>query len=174
MQETELRKRSHARATVTLLCLCFLHWQGRYSGCQWNPPPLVHSLLVSDRRLKHLRRCGCRVAFWEMQSCVSDGCMAKWKDQHWKHVTDCLQGVTSFSANTPSPLFLPVSPLSCLSPSLFVCDHLTLPSISPSPVSPRQTRDLKKVGVTIVGPQKKIVSSLKALDSHAKNGPVPV
>ncbi|KAG7241676.1 hypothetical protein INR49_025141 [Caranx melampygus] len=34
--------------------------------------------------------------------------------------------------------------------------------------------DLKKVGVTIVGPQKKIVSSLKALDSHTKNGPVPV
>uniref|UniRef100_A0A669BZF1 Ephrin type-A receptor 3 n=1 Tax=Oreochromis niloticus TaxID=8128 RepID=A0A669BZF1_ORENI len=36
------------------------------------------------------------------------------------------------------------------------------------------TEDLKKVGVTIVGPQKKIVSSLKALDSHNKNGPVPV
>ncbi|XP_077947516.1 ephrin type-A receptor 3 isoform X6 [Gasterosteus aculeatus] len=36
------------------------------------------------------------------------------------------------------------------------------------------TEDLKKVGVTIVGPQKKIVSSLKALDSHTKNGPVPV
>ncbi|XP_044221387.1 ephrin type-A receptor 3 isoform X6 [Thunnus albacares] len=36
------------------------------------------------------------------------------------------------------------------------------------------TEDLKKVGVTIVGPQKKIVSSLKALESHTKNGPVPV
>lgn len=35
-------------------------------------------------------------------------------------------------------------------------------------------RDLKKVGVTIVGPQKKIVSSLKALDSTTKNSPVPV
>lgn len=51
------------------------------------------------------------------------------------------------------------------------------PSFDPSPTSPLNpspTRDLKKVGVTIVGPQKKIVSSLKALDSHAKNGPVPV
>lgn len=85
-----------------------------------RPPPLVHSLLVSNRRLKYLRRRGCWVAFWETQSCVSDGCMAKWKDQHWKHVTDCHQGVTSFSANTPSPLFLPVSPPSCLSASLFV------------------------------------------------------
>ncbi|XP_054643890.1 ephrin type-A receptor 3 isoform X1 [Dunckerocampus dactyliophorus] len=36
------------------------------------------------------------------------------------------------------------------------------------------TEDLKKVGVTIAGPQKKIVSSLKALESHTKNGPVPV
>lgn len=35
-------------------------------------------------------------------------------------------------------------------------------------------RDFKKVGVTIVGPPKKIVSSLKALETHAKNGPVPV
>ncbi|XP_067117201.1 ephrin type-A receptor 3 [Osmerus mordax] len=34
--------------------------------------------------------------------------------------------------------------------------------------------DLKKVGVTIVGPQKKIVSSIKALETHTKNGPVPV
>ncbi|CAG09222.1 unnamed protein product, partial [Tetraodon nigroviridis] len=36
------------------------------------------------------------------------------------------------------------------------------------------TEDLKKVGVTIVGQQKKIVSSLKAVESHTKNGPVPV
>uniref|UniRef100_A0A3P8W3X9 receptor protein-tyrosine kinase n=1 Tax=Cynoglossus semilaevis TaxID=244447 RepID=A0A3P8W3X9_CYNSE len=36
------------------------------------------------------------------------------------------------------------------------------------------TEDLKKVGLTIAAPQKKIVSSLKALDSHTKDGPVPV
>ncbi|MBN3299470.1 EPHA3 protein, partial [Amia calva] len=36
------------------------------------------------------------------------------------------------------------------------------------------TEDFKKVGVTIVGPQKKIVSSIKALETHTKNGPVPV
>lgn len=35
-------------------------------------------------------------------------------------------------------------------------------------------RDFKKVGVTIVGPQKKIVSSLTTLETHSKNGPVPV
>ncbi|XP_028846132.1 ephrin type-A receptor 3 isoform X2 [Denticeps clupeoides] len=35
-------------------------------------------------------------------------------------------------------------------------------------------KDFKKVGVTIVGPQKKIVSSIKALESHTKNSPVPV
>uniref|UniRef100_A0A8C1K1Y9 receptor protein-tyrosine kinase n=1 Tax=Cyprinus carpio TaxID=7962 RepID=A0A8C1K1Y9_CYPCA len=34
--------------------------------------------------------------------------------------------------------------------------------------------DFKKVGVTIVGPQKKIVSSLTTLETHSKNGPVPV
>ncbi|XP_064832607.1 ephrin type-A receptor 3-like isoform X1 [Oncorhynchus masou masou] len=44
------------------------------------------------------------------------------------------------------------------------CD--TLPKTS--------AEDLKKVGVTIVGPQKNIVSSIKALESHMKNGPVPV
>ncbi|XP_031661442.1 ephrin type-A receptor 3 isoform X1 [Oncorhynchus kisutch] len=44
------------------------------------------------------------------------------------------------------------------------CD--TLPKTS--------AEDLKKVGVTIVGPQKNIVSSIKALESHSKNGPVPV
>ncbi|CAL8321032.1 unnamed protein product [Merluccius merluccius] len=37
------------------------------------------------------------------------------------------------------------------------------------------TEDLKKVGGTIAGPQKNIVSSLKAsLDTHTKNCPVPV
>ncbi|XP_038622187.1 ephrin type-A receptor 3 isoform X1 [Tachyglossus aculeatus] len=36
------------------------------------------------------------------------------------------------------------------------------------------TEDTKKVGVTIVGPQKKIISSLKALETHTKNSPVPV
>ncbi|XP_015217212.1 ephrin type-A receptor 3 isoform X2 [Lepisosteus oculatus] len=36
------------------------------------------------------------------------------------------------------------------------------------------TEDFKKIGVTIVGPQKKIVSSIKALETHTKNGPVPV
>uniref|UniRef100_A0A3P9IW40 receptor protein-tyrosine kinase n=1 Tax=Oryzias latipes TaxID=8090 RepID=A0A3P9IW40_ORYLA len=41
-------------------------------------------------------------------------------------------------------------------------------------IAKTSTEDLKKVGVTIVGPQKKIVSSLKALDSNTKNGPVPV
>uniref|UniRef100_A0A674CX94 receptor protein-tyrosine kinase n=1 Tax=Salmo trutta TaxID=8032 RepID=A0A674CX94_SALTR len=44
------------------------------------------------------------------------------------------------------------------------CD--TLPKTS--------AEDLKKVGVTIVGPQKNIVSSIKALESHSKNAPVPV
>uniref|UniRef100_W5LC30 receptor protein-tyrosine kinase n=1 Tax=Astyanax mexicanus TaxID=7994 RepID=W5LC30_ASTMX len=44
------------------------------------------------------------------------------------------------------------------------CD--TLPKTS--------AEDFKKVGVTIVGPQKKIVSSIKALETHTKNGPVPV
>ncbi|KAM7181863.1 ephrin type-A receptor 3 isoform 1-T1 [Macrochelys suwanniensis] len=34
--------------------------------------------------------------------------------------------------------------------------------------------DMKKVGVTVVGPQKKIISSIKALENHTKNGPVPV
>nr|XP_054510854.1 ephrin type-A receptor 3 isoform X1 [Agelaius phoeniceus] len=36
------------------------------------------------------------------------------------------------------------------------------------------TDDMKKVGVTVVGPQKKIVSSIKALETHTKNNPVPV
>ncbi|XP_009886813.1 PREDICTED: ephrin type-A receptor 3 [Charadrius vociferus] len=36
------------------------------------------------------------------------------------------------------------------------------------------TDDTKKVGVTVVGPQKKIVSSIKALETHTKNSPVPV
>ncbi|XP_030643062.1 ephrin type-A receptor 3 [Chanos chanos] len=34
--------------------------------------------------------------------------------------------------------------------------------------------DFKKIGVTIVGPQKKVVSSIKALETHTKDGPVPV
>lgn len=34
--------------------------------------------------------------------------------------------------------------------------------------------DMKKVGVTVVGPQKKIISSIKALETQSKNGPVPV
>ncbi|KAK2517446.1 hypothetical protein Q9233_013189 [Columba guinea] len=36
------------------------------------------------------------------------------------------------------------------------------------------TDDVKKVGVTVVGPQKKIVSSIKALETQTKNSPVPV
>uniref|UniRef100_A0A8C6ZHZ8 Ephrin type-A receptor 3 n=2 Tax=Nothoprocta perdicaria TaxID=30464 RepID=A0A8C6ZHZ8_NOTPE len=36
------------------------------------------------------------------------------------------------------------------------------------------TEDMKKVGVTVVGPQKKIISSIKALETHTKNSPVPV
>ncbi|XP_074453785.1 ephrin type-A receptor 3 isoform X3 [Larus michahellis] len=36
------------------------------------------------------------------------------------------------------------------------------------------TDDVKKIGVTVVGPQKKIVSSIKALETHTKNSPVPV
>ncbi|XP_062479980.1 ephrin type-A receptor 3 isoform X3 [Pezoporus occidentalis] len=36
------------------------------------------------------------------------------------------------------------------------------------------TDDMKKVGVTVVGPQKKVVSSIKALETHTKNSPVPV
>ncbi|XP_023697151.1 ephrin type-A receptor 3-like isoform X1 [Paramormyrops kingsleyae] len=34
--------------------------------------------------------------------------------------------------------------------------------------------DFKKAGIAIVGPQKKIVSSIKALETYTKNGPVPV
>nr|XP_014350287.1 PREDICTED: ephrin type-A receptor 3 [Latimeria chalumnae] len=34
--------------------------------------------------------------------------------------------------------------------------------------------DMKKIGVTVVGPPKKIVSSIKALETHTKNSPVPV
>ncbi|MBN3292903.1 EPHA3 protein, partial [Polypterus senegalus] len=34
--------------------------------------------------------------------------------------------------------------------------------------------DFKKMGVSIVGPQKQIISSIKALETHTKNGPVPV
>lgn len=36
------------------------------------------------------------------------------------------------------------------------------------------TDDMKKVGVTVVGPQKKIISTIKALETQSKNGPVPV
>ncbi|XP_068765138.1 ephrin type-A receptor 3 isoform X5 [Struthio camelus] len=36
------------------------------------------------------------------------------------------------------------------------------------------TDDMKKVGVTVVGPQKKIISSIKTLETHTKNSPVPV
>ncbi|XP_051675127.2 ephrin type-A receptor 3 isoform X3 [Oryctolagus cuniculus] len=36
------------------------------------------------------------------------------------------------------------------------------------------TDDMKKVGVTVVGPQKKIISSIKVLETQSKNGPVPV
>ncbi|XP_008055524.2 ephrin type-A receptor 3, partial [Carlito syrichta] len=36
------------------------------------------------------------------------------------------------------------------------------------------TDDMKKVGVTVVGPQKKIISSIKALETQSKNVPVPV
>ncbi|XP_027763208.1 ephrin type-A receptor 3 [Empidonax traillii] len=36
------------------------------------------------------------------------------------------------------------------------------------------TDEMKKVGVTVVGPQKKVVSSIKALETHTKNSPVPV
>uniref|UniRef100_A0ABI7X4N2 receptor protein-tyrosine kinase n=1 Tax=Felis catus TaxID=9685 RepID=A0ABI7X4N2_FELCA len=36
------------------------------------------------------------------------------------------------------------------------------------------TDDMKKVGVTVVGPQKKIISSIKALETQSKSGPVPV
>ncbi|KAB0355307.1 hypothetical protein FD755_021815 [Muntiacus reevesi] len=34
--------------------------------------------------------------------------------------------------------------------------------------------DMKKVGVTVVGPQKKIISSIKVLETQSKNSPVPV
>ncbi|XP_054829413.1 ephrin type-A receptor 3 [Eublepharis macularius] len=34
--------------------------------------------------------------------------------------------------------------------------------------------DMKKVGVTIIGPQKKLISSIKSVELHTKNGPVPV
>uniref|UniRef100_A0A8D0Q1A8 receptor protein-tyrosine kinase n=1 Tax=Sus scrofa TaxID=9823 RepID=A0A8D0Q1A8_PIG len=36
------------------------------------------------------------------------------------------------------------------------------------------TDDMKKVGVTVVGPQKKIINSIKALETQSKNSPVPV
>uniref|UniRef100_A0AC11EBV1 EPH receptor A3 n=1 Tax=Ovis aries TaxID=9940 RepID=A0AC11EBV1_SHEEP len=34
--------------------------------------------------------------------------------------------------------------------------------------------DMKKVGVTVVGPQKKVISSIKVLETQSKNSPVPV
>uniref|UniRef100_A0ACB8FH77 Ephrin type-A receptor 3 n=1 Tax=Sphaerodactylus townsendi TaxID=933632 RepID=A0ACB8FH77_9SAUR len=34
--------------------------------------------------------------------------------------------------------------------------------------------DMKKVGVTIIGPQKKFISGIKSLEMHTTNGPVPV
>ena len=40
--------------------------------------------------------------------------------------------------------------------------------------SPFFYSDMKKVGVTVVGPQKKIISSIKALETQSKNSPVPV
>ncbi|XP_073889888.1 ephrin type-A receptor 3 isoform X5 [Macaca fascicularis] len=36
------------------------------------------------------------------------------------------------------------------------------------------TDDMKKVGVTVVGPQKKVISSITALETQSKNSPVPV
>lgn len=40
--------------------------------------------------------------------------------------------------------------------------------------SPFFSSDMKKVGVTVVGPQKKIISSIKVLETQSKNSPVPV
>lgn len=140
-------------------------WQGRYGSCQCiplSPPPC----LLLRETWRHFQRYGCPVAFWEMQSFVSDRHMAKWSEQHWNHVTECHWGTASCNNNAVLCIFVPIHPLSILPLSLFSSSFLSL-------ILLLRTRDLKKVGVTIVGPQK-IVSSLKALESHTKNGPVPV
>ncbi|XP_058886299.1 ephrin type-A receptor 3 isoform X2 [Acipenser ruthenus] len=54
-------------------------------------------------------------------------------------------------------------------------DHYTGVSYSScNTLAKTSVEDFKKIGVTVVGPQKKIVSSIKALETHTKNGPVPV
>lgn len=137
---------------------------GLYSRCHSNPLSQPPYLLLRES-WRHFQRCGCTAAFWEMQSFVSDRHKAMWREQHWNRVTECQQGIASLTIM-----------LSFLCPPPSSVNHITLffSSSFLSIVSLSQTRDLKKVGVTIVGPQKKIVSSLKAVESHTKNGPVPV
>lgn len=101
------------------------------------------------------------VALWEMQYFVNDSFTQQWREQHEEHVIKCQTSVTFTVTNT---FFFFNFPL-----VFFICLIVSLLSPSSS-----NTRDLKKAGVTVVGPQKKIVSSLKALDSYTKNGPVPV
>lgn len=110
-------------------------------------------------------------AFWEMQSFANDRRTGKRREQHWEHATIVTRMSYLLSLTHTFPFFPSHLSLCLILSHLFF--NLTLP-LSPPFSLFLQTRDLKKVGVTIVGPQKKIVSSLKALDSHNKNGPVPV
>lgn len=154
----------HSGAGSFLCIILPSRWQGHYSRCQSIPLSQPPCLLLRES-WRHFQRCGCPAAFWEMESFVSDRFKAMWRKQHWNRVTECQQGIVSLTITlsfvTLSPSSLSILSLS-FSPLLFSLNLLL------------QTRDLKKVGVTIVGPQKKIVSSLKAVESHTKNGPVPV
>lgn len=145
--------------------LCFLPWQGHYSSCQCSPTSPPHCLLVMESwgisrdlatqwpPLKHS-------PLWMTDAWGSEG-----------NSTESMSlNATRVSSLTTLTLLLPTHSFTVT--SLPHCVWLLTSPLFLS--SPPQYRDLKKVGVTIVGSQKKIVSSLKALDSHTKNGPVPV
>lgn len=149
------------------VALCFLHWQGHYSSCQCGPtsPPPWLLVMESGGASRDV------AVRWP-----SGKCSPLWMTDAWECEGD---STGSMSLNVTRVSHPPTLTLSFL----FFSHHFSLPHCvwiyppPPPPLSfpcPWQTRDLKKVGVTIVGPQKKIVSSLKALDSHTKNGPVPV
>lgn len=96
---------------------------------------------------------------WQMQGNVEGATL---ESCHWVSA-----GYRILNNNAVFCIFVPILPLSILLLYFLSSSFLSI-------ISLLQTRDLKKVGVTIVGPQKKIVSSLKAVESHTKNGPVPV
>lgn len=101
-----------------LLCISLpFRWQGRYGSCQCIPLSPAPCLLLRES-WRHFQICGCPVAFWEMQSFVSDRRMAKWSEQHWNHVTECHQGTTSCNNNAVLCIFVPILPLSIFSLAL--------------------------------------------------------